>query len=69
MSLWWLQPGRTDQCCAVCGARIYPEGDPDWGKCVQCFDEELHWQQQEAEYQQQLEEEDRLALAQKDSQT
>lgn len=37
MSLWWLQPGWTDACCASCGAKIAPEGDPDWGYCCSCF--------------------------------
>ena len=41
MSLWWLKPGWTDACCSGCGARIYPEGDPDWGKCFQCFSAEM----------------------------
>lgn len=37
MSLWWLQPGWTDACCAQCGSRIWPEGDPDWGLCWSCM--------------------------------
>lgn len=41
MSLWWLQPGWTDTTCASCGAKIWPEGDPDWGKCFRCFTDEL----------------------------
>lgn len=36
MSLWWLQPGWTSARCA-CGRRIWPEGDPDWGACYECF--------------------------------
>lgn len=40
MTLWWLQPGWTQARCA-CGAQIYPEGDPDWGRCFQCFTEEM----------------------------
>lgn len=40
MSLWWLQPGWTSTTCARCGAKIWPEGDPDWGLCVSCFEEE-----------------------------
>lgn len=41
MSLWWLQPGWTQACCAQCGQQIYPEGDPDWGMCFQCFSAEM----------------------------
>jgi len=48
MSLWWLEPGWDQQCCAQCGARIWPEGDPDWGLCLQCFDEQLARAQIEA---------------------
>jgi hypothetical protein len=40
MSLWWLQPGWTNTRCA-CGATIYPEGDPDWGSCISCFEVSL----------------------------
>ncbi len=36
MTLWWLQPGWRDAICS-CGARIWPEGDPDWGACYDCF--------------------------------
>lgn len=41
MSLWWLQPGWKDTRCAQCGARIWPEGDPDWGLCAGCFEADL----------------------------
>lgn len=41
MSLWWMQPGWTDALCSQCGARIWPEGDPDWGKCYTCFTRDL----------------------------
>jgi len=37
VSLWWLQPGWDQTRCAQCGAKIWPEGDPDWGVCVACF--------------------------------
>ncbi len=43
MSLWWLQPGWTDARCS-CGAKIWPEGDPDWGACFQCFSAQLEQQ-------------------------
>lgn len=57
-NLWWLQPGWTDACCGRCGARIYPEGDPDWGWCWSCMQEsqnELqqaneHWAEEERRY-------------------
>lgn len=42
MSLWWLEPGWADACCIQCGRRIAPEGDPDWGKCFECFSIELN---------------------------
>lgn len=57
MTLWWLQPGWTDATCSCCGAKIYPEGDPDWGKCFSCFSAELderaeqqRFEQEEADY-------------------
>ncbi len=37
MSLWWLQPGWTETLCGNCGAKIWPEGDPDHGLCYQCW--------------------------------
>ena len=37
---WWLQPGWTETRCA-CGAKIWPEGDPDWGACYSCFSADL----------------------------
>jgi len=36
-NFWWLEPGWTDTPCAQCGARIWPEGDPDHGLCYQCW--------------------------------
>ena len=35
--MWWLQPGWTETLCAQCGARIWPDGDPDWGVCLSCM--------------------------------
>lgn len=49
MSLWWLQPGWTSAHCA-CGARIWPEGDPDWGACYECFSASLQRPEPEPEY-------------------
>lgn len=46
MSLWWLHHGWTDTCCSNCGARIYPEGDPDWGLCWPCMNASQSEQQQ-----------------------
>jgi hypothetical protein len=40
-TLWWLQPGWKEARCISCGAKIWPEGDPDWGYCVECFDARL----------------------------
>jgi hypothetical protein len=45
-NFWWLQPGWTETCCANCGQRIWPEGDPDWGVCYRCFTEQ--WERQNA---------------------
>lgn len=39
-SLWWFDPDWKEACCARCGSRIWPEGDPDWGLCYDCFAEE-----------------------------
>lgn len=41
MTLWWLQPGWRQTSCARCGAKIWPEGDPDWGYCYSCFSDNL----------------------------
>lgn len=49
MSLWWLQPGWTETRCAACGAKIHPEGDPDWGYCYPCFTQQLDQQQADRE--------------------
>jgi len=39
--MWWLEPGWTQACCAQCGAKIWPAGDPDWGFCYDCFSARL----------------------------
>ena len=57
MSLWWLQPGWTETCCAQCGARIHPEGDPDWGLCWPCKSREQNDRAAEDEYYRQMEDE------------
>lgn len=48
MNLWWLQPGWTDARCH-CGEKIWPEGDPDWGECYECFSETLRRREPEPE--------------------
>lgn len=55
MSLWWLQPGWGDACCATCGTNIQSTGgDPDWGYCWPCMnrrqDEKRQMREQEREY-------------------
>lgn len=59
MALWWLQPGWTETTCTACGAKIWPEGDPDWGFCYPCFTAQLKVKQaiktMEDEHQRQLE--------------
>lgn len=47
MSLWWLQPGWADATCGCCGSRIAPEGDPDWGLCWPCMQQETERQHRE----------------------
>lgn len=49
MSLWWLEPGWKETRCSQCGAMIWPEGDPDWGKCYTCFSAELEANRQAKE--------------------
>ena len=46
MSFYWLEKGWKDKCCARCGKKIYPEGDPDWGLCYDCFSDDVNrrWQ-------------------------
>lgn len=56
MSLWWMKPGWTSTCCGNCGATIYPEGDPDWGMCWPCMEQQGREQQADAEYQAMMEE-------------
>ena len=68
MTLWWLEPEWADARCTNCGAKIAPEGDPDWGRCFSCFGHDLQMQQQEEEYYRQQEEEyQRRALAEEAS--
>lgn len=50
MSLWWMQPGWTSTCCAQCGSTIYPEGDPDWGLCWPCMEQQANERAAEEEY-------------------
>lgn len=37
MTFWWMEPGWRQTRCAKCGADIWPDGDPDWGLCYECF--------------------------------
>ena len=32
-----MEPGWKECLCASCGQRIWPDGDPDWGFCFECF--------------------------------
>lgn len=41
MSFWWFEPSWKETLCASCGAKIWPEGDPDWGYCYECFNRRL----------------------------
>jgi hypothetical protein len=50
MTLWWLQPGWDQACCSNCGKRIWPEGDPDWGACYECFTAQLEQQYSPEEF-------------------
>ncbi len=63
MSMWWLQPGWTEACCSSCGAKIWPEGDPDWGLCWPCMqhqsEAQQHEQEEESRYQHEMEEMER----------
>ena len=63
MTLWWLQPGWTEATCGNCGAKIHPEGDPDWGLCWPCMQYQTEMQEQEREaeerYRQEMEEMER----------
>lgn len=40
MTWWWMLPGWKQTRCH-CGSQIWPEGDPDWGECYECFSERL----------------------------
>lgn len=57
MSLWWLEPGWTDTCCARCGRKIWPEGDPDWGLCYDCFTKEIYEKEMRQEYEKEIRQE------------
>lgn len=55
MSLWWLQAGWGDACCASCGQNIQRSGgDPDWGICWPCMkskqDDANRYAEMEREY-------------------
>jgi len=41
MSFYWLEPEWKETLCSKCGEKIWPEGDPDWGKCYECFTDDL----------------------------
>lgn len=56
MSFWWLEPGWTETCCANCGAKIWPEGDPDQGVCFSCFQQAWHEQDQQERVEEQAKE-------------
>lgn len=47
MSLWWLQEDWNQALCAQCGRQIWPEGDPDWGLCYECFSSAVAYDQPE----------------------
>jgi hypothetical protein len=58
MSLWWLEPGWADACCGRCGAHIRQSGgDPDWGLCWPCMQQDAEQKQREREARQSYEEE------------
>lgn len=57
MGLWWVQEGWTETRCSQCGVKIWPEGDPDWGLCFNCWNN--RWQAQE-QYPEPIEAEDEL---------
>ena len=39
---YWLEPEWKKTRCACCGNIIWPEGDPDWGMCYDCFSNYLN---------------------------
>ena len=53
---WWLQPGWNEACCTDCGRKIWPEGDPDWGRCVECFEARLDHEKRMREEERRIEE-------------
>lgn len=59
MSLWWLQPGWTETRCACCGAKVWPDSDPDTGLCLSCFtareNEAEHWRREEQRHAEEME--------------
>lgn len=40
INMWWLEPSWTNTYCH-CGKKIWPEGDPDWGECYDCFSDHI----------------------------
>lgn len=48
---WWMREGWTETRCAHCGAKIWPDGDPDWGLCYSCFNHSLDQREREREEQ------------------
>lgn len=54
MNLWWLQPGWRETRCACCGAKIWPEGDPDMGICFACYSQQQADNAAEEEYYRQM---------------
>jgi hypothetical protein len=47
--LYWLRPGWKQARCARCGVTIWPDGDPDWGLCYNCFTDDLNRRHSEPE--------------------
>jgi len=50
MVLWWLDPSWKEARCPQCGNKIWPEGDPDWGLCYNCFGEKLENERRQTEH-------------------
>lgn len=46
-SFWWIDPVWTSATCSCCGSKIWPEGDPDWGMCYECFSLYLQIEEEE----------------------
>lgn len=47
MTFYWMHPSWKKACCQTCGVNIWDAGgDPDWGHCYGCYNDQIEYEQQ-----------------------